>query len=166
MTSEEAKERIDCIIMKHEVNDENVTIINEKDYDALSVAYKILEQDFYMIMNEDDIKILLDIDHSMECALESDPRTMTDPTCEYGWLFNAIHEWRKKLKRISFSHKKNDPEDTFGNADKSVKWVGENIDFVKLQDNSEPIEDFISRRKKSKKLDFGVHKENYMVTEE
>ena len=44
MSIDEAKNRIDAIIIKHEVDDENVTITNEKDYDALRVAYKVLEE--------------------------------------------------------------------------------------------------------------------------
>ena len=44
MTREEAYNRIDGIIEKHEVDDMYVTIINDKDYDALRMARKSLEQ--------------------------------------------------------------------------------------------------------------------------
>ncbi len=43
MTNEEAWNRIDSIIAKYEIDDEYVTIINDKDYDALRMARKILE---------------------------------------------------------------------------------------------------------------------------
>lgn len=43
MTNEEFRDRLDIIITKHEIDDENVTITNEKDYDAIRVAIKALE---------------------------------------------------------------------------------------------------------------------------
>lgn len=45
MTGEEAWNRIDAIIEKHEVDDVYVTINNHKDYDALRFARKLLEQE-------------------------------------------------------------------------------------------------------------------------
>ena len=45
MTREEAYNRIDVIIAKHEIDDEYVTITNSKDYDALKMARKALEQE-------------------------------------------------------------------------------------------------------------------------
>ena len=45
MTREEAWDRIDTIIAKHEVDDAYVTIINYKDFDALRLARKLLEQE-------------------------------------------------------------------------------------------------------------------------
>lgn len=45
MTREEAYNRIDAIIAKYEIDDEYVTITNGKDYDALRMARKILDQD-------------------------------------------------------------------------------------------------------------------------
>ena len=45
MTREEAWNRIDAIIEKHEVDDVYVTINNHKDYDALRFARKLLEQE-------------------------------------------------------------------------------------------------------------------------
>lgn len=44
MTNEEVRDRLDIIITKHEIDDENVTITNEKDYDAIRMAIKSLEQ--------------------------------------------------------------------------------------------------------------------------
>lgn len=44
MTREEAFNRIDAIIEKHEVDDVYVTITNFKDYDALRMARELLEQ--------------------------------------------------------------------------------------------------------------------------
>ena len=38
------------------------------------------------------------VDKAMECTLESDPRTFKNRECEYGWLFDRIHKWRKWLK--------------------------------------------------------------------
>lgn len=43
MTREEAYNRIDAIIAKHEIDDEYVTITNFMDYDALRLARKLLE---------------------------------------------------------------------------------------------------------------------------
>ena len=45
MTREEAYNRIDAIIAKHEIDDEYVTITNSKDYEALRTARKSLEQE-------------------------------------------------------------------------------------------------------------------------
>lgn len=45
MTRKEAWNRIDAIIEKHEVDDVYVTINNNKDYDALRFARKLLEQE-------------------------------------------------------------------------------------------------------------------------
>ena len=45
MTKEEAYNRIDAIIAKHEIDDEYVTITSAKDYDALRMARKVLEQE-------------------------------------------------------------------------------------------------------------------------
>ena len=45
MTREEAYNRVDVIIAKHEIDDEYVTITNSKDYDALRMARKALEQE-------------------------------------------------------------------------------------------------------------------------
>lgn len=44
MINEEARERLDIIITRHEIDDENVTITNERDYEAMRVAIKALEQ--------------------------------------------------------------------------------------------------------------------------
>lgn len=44
MTREEAYNRIDAIIAKHEIDDEYVTITSILDYDALRMARKLLEQ--------------------------------------------------------------------------------------------------------------------------
>ena len=44
MTREEAYNRIDAIIAKHEIDDEYVTITSILDYDALRMARKALEQ--------------------------------------------------------------------------------------------------------------------------
>ena len=44
MTREEAYNRIDAIIAKHEIDDVYVTITNFMDYDALRMAREILEQ--------------------------------------------------------------------------------------------------------------------------
>ena len=45
MTREEAYNRIDAIIAKHEIDDEYVTITSFLDYDALRMARKALEQE-------------------------------------------------------------------------------------------------------------------------
>lgn len=45
MTREEAFNRIDAIIEKHEVDDVYVTITNFKDYDALRTARELLQQE-------------------------------------------------------------------------------------------------------------------------
>ena len=45
MNREDAYNRIDAIIEKHEVDDVYVTINNHKDYDALRFARKLLEQE-------------------------------------------------------------------------------------------------------------------------
>ena len=40
------------------------------------------------------------LEHSMECLLESDPRTFTNRVCENGWLFDKIIEWRKVIREV------------------------------------------------------------------
>lgn len=45
MTRKESYNRIDAIIAKYEIDDEYVTITNSKDYDALRIARKALEQE-------------------------------------------------------------------------------------------------------------------------
>lgn len=45
-------------------------------------------------------EVLDKIDRSMECVMESDPRTLKNPQHEYGWLFDKIYEWRKELKGV------------------------------------------------------------------
>jgi hypothetical protein len=40
------------------------------------------------------------LEHSMECLLESDPRTFADRECENGWLFDKIIEWRKVINEV------------------------------------------------------------------
>jgi len=45
MNREEAYNRIDAIIAKHEIDDEYVTITSALDYDALRFARKLLEQE-------------------------------------------------------------------------------------------------------------------------
>ena len=51
-------------------------------------------------MNNETIKIIKNVERSMECVLESDPRTFTNPECEYGWIFTKISEWRKELNML------------------------------------------------------------------
>ena len=49
---------------------------------------------------------------------------------------------------------------------KSATWVGENIEQIKLQNNSDPIRELIERRKrKGKKIQFSVAREYYTVDE-
>ena len=45
-------------------------------------------------------EVLAQVDRSMECVMESDPRTLKNPQHEYGWLFDKIYEWRKELKGL------------------------------------------------------------------
>ena len=45
MTREEAFNRIDSIIARHEIDDDYVTITSLLDYDALRLARKVLEQE-------------------------------------------------------------------------------------------------------------------------
>lgn len=40
------------------------------------------------------------LEHSMECLLESDPRSFTNRECENGWLFDRIIEWRKVIREV------------------------------------------------------------------
>jgi hypothetical protein len=40
------------------------------------------------------------LEHSMECLLESNPRTFTNRVCENGWLFDKIIEWRKIINEV------------------------------------------------------------------
>ena len=58
------------------------------------------------IMEQSLRKTLDKIDRSMECTLESDPRSIKNPECEYGWLFDRINEWRKTLGDINMGDSK------------------------------------------------------------
>lgn len=49
MTREEAYNRIDAIIARHEIDDDYVTITSFLDYDALRMAIKALEQELKWI---------------------------------------------------------------------------------------------------------------------
>lgn len=53
MTREEAYNKIDAVFAKHEIDDEYVTITNSKDYDALRMARKLLEQEPRFIVKSD-----------------------------------------------------------------------------------------------------------------
>lgn len=58
MTKKETLDRIESIITKHEVDDENVTITDEQDYEALKLAIKFLRicNDWIPIMHPDGEK--------------------------------------------------------------------------------------------------------------
>ncbi len=66
MTREEAYNRIDAIIARHEIDYDYVTITSMLDYDALRMARKALEQEPFMnkprvanqICHEDKVKVL------------------------------------------------------------------------------------------------------------
>ena len=64
MTREEAYNRIDAIIAKHEIDDEYVTITNSKDYDALRMARELLEQEPILDKIRAEINELSELDHA------------------------------------------------------------------------------------------------------
>ena len=99
--------------------------------DTLDSMFGIPRDDYYK-------KLLDELDRSMECALEADPRTFADRDCEYGWLFDDIVDWRKKLRGLNARTE---------SSEKSAAWVGENLEQVKLQDDNNPISEMIERRK-------------------
>lgn len=43
------------------------------------------------------VEILESLNRSIECTLESDPRTFQNRECEYGFLFDRMHEWKKLI---------------------------------------------------------------------
>lgn len=57
MTREEAWNRIDAIIAKHEIDDEYVTITSFLDYDALRMARKVLEQEPNIVALGEELRI-------------------------------------------------------------------------------------------------------------
>jgi len=53
------------------------------------------------MMNRKEILKLIDkTEIKLEYILESDPRTMSNPECEYSNLFDAIYESLKILKQV------------------------------------------------------------------
>ena len=44
-------------------------------------------------------ELLEKLDRSMECTIESDPRTFNNRECEYGWLFDRIIDWRQDIHK-------------------------------------------------------------------
>ena len=46
------------------------------------------------------MKTIDDVIQKLEYILEGDPRTFSNPECEYGWVFNRVNEAIKMLKEI------------------------------------------------------------------
>lgn len=46
------------------------------------------------------MKTIDDVIQKLEYIMESDPRTFSNPKCEYGWMFHRINEAIKMLKEI------------------------------------------------------------------
>lgn len=46
------------------------------------------------------MKTIDDVIQKLEYILEGDPRTFSNPECEYGWIFNRVNEAIKMLKEI------------------------------------------------------------------
>ena len=72
-------------------------------------------------MDKEINEILKNLDRSMECTLESDPRSLKNPECEYGYLFDHIHKWREMIHGLWA-----DEEDTDIDYQKAKK-VADNI---------------------------------------
>lgn len=72
-------------------------------------------------MDKEINEILKNLDRSMECTLESDPRSLKNPECEYGYLFDHIHKWRETIHGLWV-----DEEDTDIDYQKAKK-VADNI---------------------------------------
>lgn len=90
MTKEEAYNRIDAIIAKHEIDDEYVTITNFMDYDALRMARKALE-----------VEPLTDIEQRIFLAAMSREEKVCKEVCADGEgvdLVAVCHRIEKKVK--------------------------------------------------------------------
>lgn len=68
-------------------------------------------------MDKEINEILKSLDRSMEYTLESDPRSLKNPECEYGYLFDHIHKWREMIHGLWV-----DEEDTNIDYQKLKKW--------------------------------------------
>jgi hypothetical protein len=95
--------------------DDNVDFLNEakKFYEEIAndpslnetikcyFVIESLESAINIMRKYQKIQTRLDgLEHSMECLLESDPRTFADRECENGWLFDKIIEWRKIINEV------------------------------------------------------------------
>lgn len=60
------------------------------------------------------MKTIDDVIQKLEYIMESDPRTFSNPECEYGWVFHRINEAIKMLKEI---------EKEFPPAEPEQRWI-------------------------------------------
>ena len=51
-------------------------------------------------MDNEILELIDRLDRSMECTLESDPRTLIDKYHEFGYVFDRIGDWREELREI------------------------------------------------------------------
>ena len=107
MTNEEAYNRIDAIIAKHEIDDEYVTITNKKDYDALRMARKALEQQSCgdAISRQAALNMQYRIDDSATLStrdviniddIEALPPVTAEQKIAY-WVEENIDKWSRKI---------------------------------------------------------------------
>lgn len=47
-----------------------------------------------------------DVIQKLEHILESDPRSFSNPVCEYGWIFNEVLKAIQMLRRIEENEKR------------------------------------------------------------
>lgn len=78
-------------------------------------------------MDKEINEILKSLDQSMEHVLESDPRSLKNPECEFGYLFDHIHKWREMIHGLWV-----DEEDT-------------NIDYQKAKKVADNIINYLSK---------------------
>ncbi len=86
MTNEEAYNRIDAIIARHEIDDDYVTITSVLDYDALRLARKALEQESILD------KIRAEIIDKSYLSYDNNPRHIIDES----WVLEIIDKYKEE----------------------------------------------------------------------
>lgn len=112
-------------------------------------------------MDKEINEILKNLDRSMECVLESDPRSLKNPECEYGYLFDHIHKWRKMIHGLWV-----DEEDTDVNFQKAKKVADNIINYLSKNYDTFSMIDLMIKCEKENILNYPIilnpSKKNYV----
>lgn len=71
------------------------------------------------------MKTIDDVIQKLEYIMESDPRTFSNPECEYGWMFHRVNEAIKMLKEIERDSPSTQPERKMGHWKRDNTYHGD-----------------------------------------